>query len=290
MAAKQQNLWDKFVNNYQKELLLVYRPTLKDTWGERTLYKGKGFDPKKVYNHRMLLNNEIVFEYDLEDNNLNKKYVDIIAKRLSENNIKWSKWFSGGKSYHLHCHVNTKGCTDLPLLKRSFTAYFTKGLPKPDMQLCSPHLIRAEWGVNERTGKFKTLISKVKGYPYLGKVPEEVWKEYSTRKKISISNKAAWSTKDLVNSKEVKLLLNTIKFKEFGDGRERSLWALIHILKHQYKDKAELKSFLVDWYKYCGGKKLSSGDICYKIDQQYGKDYTPGINYLRNLIEDLGGS
>jgi hypothetical protein len=286
---KQQELLIKYQKNYQKEILLVSRPTVKSTWSNRCLFASKEYDSSTLYNHRMILENEIVFEYDLEDSKLNKKYVLEIAKRLSSNNIKWAMWFSGGKSYHLHCFVNVKGATDLPIFKRSFMSHFTKGLPKPDMQLCSPHLIRCEYGVNERTGKHKFLVSKTQGFPFLGRVPKDVWEEYGKRRKISMSVKSHYNTKDLVNSVEVKLLLDTIKFKEIDDGRERSLWALIHILKHQYKDKDELKSFLIDWYKYCGGKKLSASDISRKIDQQWGKEYTPGITYLRNLIEDLGG-
>jgi len=281
-------LLKKYYTNYQKNILLAYRPTLKHTWSDRVLFLSKEFEPRKEYNHRMVLDEEIVFEYDFDDLKENKRLVDIIARRLTENNIKWSKWYSGGKSYHLHCIVNVKEATDIALLKRSFMSFFTKDLPRPDMQLCSPHLIRMEYGVNEKTGNRKKLVSKDKEYPYKGKVPQPVWDEYQRRKKISIANQAVWNTKELANSKEVKLLLNTIKIREVGDGRERSLWVLIHVLKGQYDTKEELTAFLVDWYKYSGGKRLATWEIKNKIDQQYNRPYKPGIGYIRNLLDDLG--
>ena len=288
VVGKNRKLWKFFYKNYQKNILLAYRPTLNHTWGDRATFLGKDYNPKKEYNHRMILNNEIVFEYDFDDLKKNKSLIDKIAKRLDEYNIAWCKWYSGGKSYHLHCNVNTKDASDLPLFKRAFTGFFTRGLPNPDMQMCGTHLIRAEYGVNEKTGKTKRFISKSKFYPKLGRVPQGVWDEYTKRKKISIANKANWNTKDIVNSKEVRMLLNTIRFKEKGDGRERALWVLIHVLKGQYKTREELTEFLQDWYKYSGGSKLSNSDIAYKIRLQYNKNYTPGITFISNLLAEVG--
>ena len=283
-------LWKQY-QQHQKEILLVYHPTLTSSWRDRVLFLSKDYSSFKKYNHRSILKNEIVIEYDEEDKELNRKLTDKVSQRLTKLNIPWSKWSSGNKSTHLHCFLKLPDKINYSLFKRSFLSVITKGLSesiKPDTQLCGAHLIRAEYGVHEKTGNIKKLISKSRDYPRAGEVPPEVWKEYSYRMKLSVKNKMHWNTKDLVNSKEVKLLMDSINLKRAGDGRERVLWLLIHLLKGQYETKEALTEFLVNWYKYSGGYKLGAEDIRRKVKNQYHKEYTPGVTYIKNLLEDLG--
>lgn len=287
-AYKARTLLSYYYKNFQKDILLAFRPTINHSWGDRVKFLSKDFNPYKEYNHRMILDNEIIFEYDFPDLKLNKKYVDVICKRLNADGISWSKWFSGSKSYHLHLFVNPRKVNDLSLWKRTVTLYYTKGLPRPDMQMCSPHMIRMEYGVNEKTGNRKSFISKSKGFPSQSELPDSVWELYASRKRNSMSNKATYNTKDLTNSKEVRLLMDATTLKDAGDGRERALFFLIHILKVKYDKRQDLEDFLVDFYKYSGGKTMSSSEVKRKVRYHWNRSYNISVNAVSNLLDDLG--
>jgi len=275
---------------YQNNILLVYRPETKSSWRDRCKYLGEGYDSLKAYNHRSVLDCEVIFEYDTDNPSENRRLVDEIAKKLSKDNIKWSKWGSGNKSTHLHCLFKVKDISSFPTFKRMILRYYSSGLPLPDMRLAGEnHLIRAEFGIHEATGNHKSLISFSPGYPEQSRVPEHLWAKYTedlkNNMRISIGVR---SNNTLTKLKGFKFLLNPEDFRVVEDGRERVLFMLIHVLKEGYKEKEDLVKFLWDWYKYSGGFKLSESDVRRKVVYHWNRTYFLTERFLNELLEELG--
>lgn len=281
-----------YLNKYYKlqdKIIVCYRPTLKNSWGDRCLFLSNEFDQLKEYNHRSILQNEVVFEWDEEDIKTNRKNCDIVATRLKKEGYKVAKWKSGNKSTHLHVFINIAGAKNISLLKRCFVRYFSSGLPLPDLRLTSDnHLIRAEYGVHEKTGVRKHLISKDKDYPKVRAIPTEVWTIYNEKMRVNLKRQNTIQFSDLSEHPIIKLFLNNDKIREVGDGRDRILFALIHVLKHKYKnDKEGFIKFLHEWYRYSSGCKLDEWSLRQKVNYHFNRDYNIGVNYLYNLAEEL---
>ena len=273
----------------QKDITLCHRPTEKTSWGDRTKYLSEDYDRTKEYNHRSILECEVIVEYDEEDKIQNRKYVDEVARRLTREGIGWQKLSSGNKSTHLHCMLDTKEATNIPLLKNAFIRVMTKDMPLPDMRLIGKHLIRAETGVHEKTGVRKTLISRTKGWDAKSEIPKAVWEKYNSMMERVVAWRSTMTMKDLSESQEVKMILDTVAFKKVGDGKERALFMLIHLLKPKFKDDKEgLTRYLKEWYRYTNGYKLTGVDIQNKINYHWKRDYKIGRTYIQTFLEELG--
>ncbi len=297
MISKQHTILEK-LSKHQKQIIVCYRPTSKNSWSDRTTFLSENYDEKKPYNHRSILNNEIVIEYDDEDPKVNERYVRIIAQRLNIDKIKYSKSFSGGKSQHCHILININGAMNISLLKNAFIRYYTQNnrwntkLPLPDMGLCGKRLIRMEYGIHEKTQKHKYCVYTSPGYGESSTIPKEVWDLYDKMYERVQKWKSTTISKELTNSKQVKLILDCVRFNKYGDGRERALFILIHTLKEKYKDnpegREELTMFLQKWYKSSKGYKLTNVDIKNKVNYHFSRDYNIGISYLSTFLEEIG--
>jgi len=209
---------------------------------------------------------------------------------LNKMGFEYAKFFSGNKSTHVHFLINALNVANLPLLKKTLIRHICKNLPIPDLQLCiTNHLIRAEYGVHEKTGKKKMLLSKSANYPKLNTIPQEVWDKYTDNMcRITQSN----MTKDLKGFDElpgIKLLLQTEEFKNARDGRTRALFLLIHALRDKYSE-TELISYLQTWYRYTGGQKLSPQQIEKQVQYYLKKRYSDNFykTYLEDLLTEIG--
>ena len=98
---------------YQQEITLVSRLTSNSWWNDRCEYLGEKYVSRKHYNHRSVLDNEVVIEFDLEDVAANQELSRKVEKRLKEDKVAHSVWFSGGKSTHIHLLINTKKCSNI---------------------------------------------------------------------------------------------------------------------------------------------------------------------------------
>ena len=274
----------------QEQLLLCYRESEKNGWNDRAMYLSTNYDDTKPYNHRNILTNEVIIEFDEEDPIKNKDMADKVCKRLDSDEIEYSKWFSGNKSVHIHIMFNTGNASNIQMLKRAIMEYYTKNIGVPDMKLASDnHLIRAEHGVHEKTGKVKKLLKKTNNYPSINIIKQDIWNNYSSDMGEMIKRQLNTKIKSMTDHPGIRWILAAEKFREVNDGRERALFMLIHVLKRDYKDrKDELTKFLQDWYRYSGGNKLTSLQIKHKVDYQWEKDYKFGNNYINNLLKDLG--
>jgi predicted transcriptional regulator len=284
------NWWLRRYYQMQDNIVLVYRPTLKSWWNDRTTYLSSGYVQSKKYNHRSILDNEVVIEFDEEDKNLNLKLANEVCKRLKADGISFAKWDSGNKSIHVHCLVDVGEVNNLPLLKKVFMRFYSRDLKVlPDLRLASPgHLVRAEWGVHEKTDITKTFISRNGKYPIISKIPQPVWQEYYKQYNIVLKRKTTSDVNSLSEHPALKFILTSEKFRVVSDLRERSLFMLIHVLKPKYNDKMELVKFLQDWYKYSGGYKLSEEQVESKVLYHWNRSYSFGRNYLSELLESAG--
>lgn len=275
----------------QPQILLVSRLDNKSHWGDSCLYLGDKYNSYKEYNHRSMLDTEIVFEYDLDNKEVNRKYIDLIATKLSKDKIEWAKFDSGNKSVHLHCFIAVKNARSIPGLKRQFVKYYTSDLPKPDMLLISTmnHLIRCEYGLNEKTGKKKVLISKTSKYPMVCDIPSDIWVKYQKYSEWLSKYNMTMKVSSLKDSDAIKFILDTKNFEKIKDGRKRGLFSLIWSLQGSMS-KEELISLLTSWYKYANGNTFSENDIIKYINYYEGKNYSERFkrDYINDLLSDLG--
>jgi len=278
----------------QKELLLVQHLNPNDFWNTRCVFLDNFFNAHPTYqwNHRCILEKELVLEYDNDSPELNYKLACKARDNLHKDNIKTSLWFSGNKSYHLHFLMDLKNPTRLGTLKRVILKYYgtvtIKGkMYLPDLAMASTHNIRLEYGLHEKTHKMKHLMYEDKQYFKLGEVKLDIWELYNQAVRRELSNEVEYRGVDLSESPKVKLLLDTANFRKNDDGRERALFLLIHILKPKYTLE-DLTKFLQTWYKYSGGVKLSEVDIERKVKYHWNRRYVITFNSLENLLYEIG--
>lgn len=265
----------------QEVIFLVSHPTPNHSWGDRCIYGTSKYDPHKHYNHRAMLETEIVFEYDTDDPKKNKELTDKIEKRLIDEGFSYSYWKSGNKSSHLHTHIVIPEGVDVRTWKKTFMLRISEGLPRPDLLLCGDnHLIRAEYGVHEKTQKHKRLIRESFNYPFVKDAEELIRSGYD--KYQEYLKTLPEPSNDLTGTKELDLLLDTKKFRSYRDGVERGLFILSHVLK-EHKTKGEAKGFLKKWYKEVGGYKTNIDSF---VEYQWSKSYNVG-GALKNLVFEL---
>lgn len=275
----------------QDRIILVYRPTEKSGWKDRCFYLDDEFVSTKAYNHRVILQKEVVIEFDEEKQEDNEKYAREVCQRLKKDNIPYSLWYSGNKSCHVHCLIDVKEAKALDSLKNAFMRHYTQGMPLPDMRLAANnHLIRAEFGIHEKTGKQKILLAKTPGYgKTLGEIRHEIWNAYVTKQRQAFARRLTDTNSTLADHPGFKWILTAEKFRDAADGHERALFMLIHVLKPDYKDRQEdLIKFLAGWYRYSSGNKLTEQQIAQKVRYHWTKTYNFTEKYLHELLECLG--
>ena len=270
------------------DILVVYRPTQNSSWADRCLYLDDKYDYRKPYNHRSILPQEVVIEFDDEDKEKNLRLTEEVAKRIRKDKIRYALWDSGNKSYHLHFLIDTRNAKNLKLLKSLIIRHYAKDLEVlPDMRMAAnKHLIRAEFGVHEKKQKNKKLIRKSPNYFKLNDLPQDLWVAYG-RAMTTVVQRRTTSNLNLVDGCHcIKYLTSVTRFREVNDGRERAMMILIHVLKEKYS-KEEMVEFLVDWYKYSGGYKFSPDQIARKVAYHWNRNYN--INsMIPELMEELG--
>lgn len=276
----------------QPDILLCYRPEnegVGSSWSDRCMFKEEGYSATKKYNHRMTLDKEVVIEFDEDNPEDNRRVADQVIKRLQKDGIKYSMWFSGSKSYHVHFFIDPRQAANLKLLKSGIMRHYCRDLEfKPDLQLAGKHLIRAEYGVNEKTGNNKYKVGESKQYPVINEMPQAVWDKYIKEMQWLVKATMTRSVSEIANSDLIKKLLDTTYFNEsIKDGRARIIFVLANVLCTTH-EKRELVELLQKWYKYTSGRKLTDGQIAYQVYNAYSKRYNIGEKYLLQLMLELG--
>lgn len=289
MGKKTLTTYLRKYSKLQSEIVLCHRPTIDSGWGKRCLYLDEKYDPFLPYNHRSVLFNEVVIEFDEPSPRLNKDLALQVSNKLSDYSIPYSLWFSGGKSCHLHCFIKTREASSLSLLKKSFIKFFTQDTEfSADLQLTGNHLIRAEYGVHEKSGETKTLIRESPSYPKPTTIPKTVWDMYNKDMVAVQKRMMTISIDDIDQDGTVKKVLDTAYMREeLKDGRKRLVGALAQLLKYKYSNKQELIEFLWRWYRYTGGKDLTHGQVAYQVHYAYRSPLDNPVAFLYSIAMDL---
>jgi hypothetical protein len=237
-----------------------------------------------------MLRKEVVIEFDDKESSVNLAAAKEVAKRLEVDQIEYSMWHSGNRSYHVHFFIEPSNAGHLALLKNITVRHYTEGLQLPDLQLCSDgHLIRAEFGVHEKTGKRKSLYKETSEYPKVCRLPGAVWDKYVKAATTVVKREMSIQAAGITHLKGFKHVVAATEFRANDDGRERALFMLIHVLKPQYKDRRdEFIRFLQEWYRYSSGKQLSDEAIRRKVLYHWSRQYYIGQRYLHELLESVG--
>lgn len=317
--------WLKVYQQYQEDITLCSRDTAKSWWANRVKFLDEDYNDCKFshYNHRSVLDMEAVIEYDNPDKTFNLKLINEVEKLLDRDKIKYALFFSGGKSYHLHILFDPKNASRLQLLKKVILRYYgtmyvnAKGKvlnheeydkldPEvqeeyirhlPDLRLAeNNHLVRAEYGLHEASGNHKSTTRRSPDFAAsLSELPPHIWQDYSRKITTVIKREVSVGVGDVIDSPEVKLLLSTTNFKQYGDGKKRVLFILINLLKKTVYnpegryEKQDLVDFLWDWYKYVGGYELTKQSIVGMVGYYWSRDYSRmSIKYIREVLEELG--
>lgn len=272
----------------QPLILLVSRLSEKTHWADRCYFLDNDYLQEKHYNHRSILTNEVVIEFDKEDVTENLVLSVEVSKKLSDDSIRHSLWHSGNKSYHIHFFIDTKGAKNIRLLKKVVMRYYTQDLPsKPDMRLAvDGHLVRAEFGIHEKTGKTKTLIKRSPNALRENPLKDEIWGLYSKGVTTVIKRNISQDLNEVDKCSCIKYIADSTRFRENEDGRERAMFVMIHSLKKN-NTKEELTELLCDWYRYSGGYKLTPNQIGAKVNYHYNRDYGT-YTMVKELLEEFG--
>lgn len=293
MKKRKRRTLTTYLNGYyniQDQIVLVSRLSPATNWSDRCLFLDEQYDCRKHYNHRSILRNEVVIEFDDSSTEKNREYADVVRKRLKADGFVVAQWYSGGKSTHLHTFIDPKECGRVPLLKNVFIRHYCKDLPLPDLRLCADnHLIRTEYGLHERADKYKKLIRVDSEYPRIKQISPNIWERYVYETRRVVRRRVSTDVNKVADLPGFKYVVTSHEFKEADDGRERALFMLIHTLKSEYKGrKGEFLRYLIDWYKYSGGHKLTDRDIINKLNYHWKRDYTISERYLNELLESIG--
>jgi hypothetical protein len=286
----------------QDKIVLVNRKNPNDNWSDRCFFLDDQYSAHKPYNHRSILNNEVVIEFDYDDPEFNASMIRRVVERLNKDNITYAKWKSGNKSTHLHMFIEVGDCGNIPLLKNVVMRYYGTFYKTqdgkihdekpdgdsvkilPDLRLAAQnHLIRAENGLHESSGNKKELLGTCGNFPEINPVKKEIWEHYSRQQKFNATKALMSPQNNDELKKKMKVILDSTEFRNYNDGRERALFILIHYLKESYKDrKQDLITYLTDWYRYSSGSKLSRKDIENKVNYHWNKSY-----HINNMVDEL---
>lgn len=270
-------------SQWQQDILLVSRKSPTAGYGNKALFNTTAFNPMEHYNHRCILDDELVIEFDNPDPTKNGNCAGMVVNKLKKAGVEYSVWSSGGKSVHVHCHFDiSKDYKDLKLIKRMLMEALVKDLGcHPDYQLCvRRHLIRAEFGFHEKSGLYKSRIMETPNYPKLATVPKAIKEAYEiTTKAREIAPKPK-----LLNVAHplVKLVLGSHNIK---DGRKQLMWRLVNILKQDYTQEQVL-FMLNSWYKNNNGTELKERDIKKLVEYHWNRTYSITERSFAQVLKD----
>lgn len=272
---------------------VVYRPNERVTWGRNrfTISNGLYIETNNIvklkipdydYNHRTILDNEVVFDFDSDKQEENLENSYIVCEKLINDNIYFTVWDTGNKGMHIHTFWNNlKEFSDLVLMKKTILKHYAYGM-NIDYQLAGKHLVRMEYGINEKKrGNTKEPLSDVA--LSFNDVPESIIQEYKEELNRFLTRRI-----EVPMELDDQLLKDFLEGKfEIRDGREKFMFFLINTLKGKMQ-KEDLVSRLISWYRYSGGVKLTDLEIKRKVDYHINKGvtYTFGMKFFDSLMKE----
>jgi hypothetical protein len=241
--------------------------------------------PDYEYNHREILFNEVVLDFDDKDFDTNLVNAKEVMLKMDADQVTYYAYKTGGKGIHLHTFWNGMDkVKDISLMKRTIMKYYAWGM-NIDYQLSGKHLVRMEYGVYEKTRKNikEPLFEFHEDIPRRGNViTKALWTNYinsimssiNRRLDLDINPEVEGIVKDIITGKIVLV-----------DGRKNMLWFLIHQLKGKM-EQDEVISKLISWYNYNGGTELSDEDIRRQVVYQWSRTYSFSKSWIDRLLKN----
>jgi len=282
----------------KENVKVVYHPERFSSW-ERADFQGEDYDESVAYNHRTIFPSEVVIEYDDDDKMINWELAQRVSKKLTQHYIPHSLWTSGNKSTHIHAFFNLSDEYENKMfLKRLIMDYFGQIKHRgtwyePDKALAGEnHLVRAEYGVHEKTGDSKSFVDESAQFPSRNSIPNDVWDTYDDKKdkwQEATDVDMSEMVEDVYESDGFKWLMDSDNLYEVRDGRKRGLFILGNVLRlTKFEDDEQgLKRFLKQWYDDAGGRQLNDRTIEEKVDYWQDRGYTPGHQSVQDLLSDI---
>ena len=237
---------------------------------------------------RDIMKDEIVIENDLNMRQMNMGLAIRHEKKLRDNGISYTKWFSGNKSYHIHCHFKEikiiKNTEDLKRIKRSFLLWLynfneDKLLnDKLDIQLIGQHLIRLEHAWHPNTMQRKTLYNEHQSDE--NKIPLIVWLHWTnTKKKLQ-------QVKHISVFKRPCIM--DIYNNCLDDGRQRGAFIIFNNFKREFGSE-KAGELLHEWFQTQKNTSLTTSQVNYIINYHKDRPYPPpSCNYIKDYMTSIG--
>src|SRR3990167_2452559 len=286
---EQKKVLDRLAKRYGK-----FKVAMMTTYGSWSYFNypsdnGKYHCLNDDLKDRQIMHDEIVIESDLSMRKMNRGVSERIEKRLLRKNIEYSKWFSGGKSYHIHLTMPELlkfSGEDLKLLKRLFVLWLYDFdiqevyRHKIDLQLCGTHMIKLEYSPHSETNIRKQLISE-NDSDKQNKIPEIIWSKFKQEKEY-VPNKNFKP-----QSFDDKECLKYFTKNKVSDGKQRIAFILFNNYKMSYGIEAAtdfIKNWNAEINKYAIPEVKLNGIIrSGKLNERY-----PGCRYVGDIIGELG--
>jgi len=257
-----------------------------------------------IPNHRLVLKNELVFDFDAEHKILNKKGMEHICTDLDRYGWSYSVWDTGSKGYHIKLffdellplepeeRVEVKKWLIDFFVADKFFVFNNKRYYLKDMldfgKSGEKTLISMEWASHWKSRQPMIRIKKTKRGD--NKIPEEIWKLYENYKvmmeELRIKKEKYYEeNKKLFKGKTY----NCIEFFETGqitDCRKRILFALVN----HYKTKMEigtLRRVMHDYNSSRLNNYFTKKEIDGMVDYHFTRKWYTGCKYRRLLLVEL---
>jgi len=270
---------------WEDKIVLVYHPEMDSFWNDRCLFGGGNYSSYKPYNHRSMLQCEVVIEFDRDSLKENRKLAERVSTRLGKDDISHSVWHSGNKSYHIHVFFDLSKVSNERFAKKVLMKHYTYGIGRPDMALASSnHLIRAEYGVHEKSGQKKSKKRESEDYPVKNEIPSKILEKIEEWEEPE--KELDYNYDGFIQHKGIQYFKDTEKFKKCRDGKKRALFHMIHALKPHF-DKKELVGYLYDWWREVRGYGKTRNDIQTEVEYQWDKSYVLWYK-LNDLLREIG--
>jgi len=185
-------------------------------------------EPETFYpNHRLILPSEVVIDVDNKD-----EFCKLMClKVIRESGLYYGAWDSGNNGLHIHLWfkgLEKYSSGDRTKIKEYIIKhYFSEELIDKcmiDMQLTGTHLIRCEYGVNEKSGYYKEPIEEFNELEY-NETPEQVIEKFKAYEKDKLNFVFVKHKFDGSEPPCIKFF-QTEDFSGNRDGRKMSLFVL----------------------------------------------------------------
>ena len=255
-----------------------------------------------IINHREIFPCEIVFDFDLVSPKHLKFYYSEVSKRLKKYKMSYTAYNSGGKCSveklpnHVHVFIPEVGripTENRKLYKEQILKFFLgkyEHSSHVDFQLCSRHMVRAEGGKHEKTGREKILISTYEPTIQKENMLPPVLKNIIVEKLNDLHSRKEGVTTHVKTDSVFPCVeyLMSQDFGSLGDGRQRALTILSNFYyktlgEAGYDKVREWNDYKLNRYFNEGKLKSTFNSIKKMVDE--GRRY--GCTTIKRLLKEF---